>query len=72
MSDRELRSLGISLPGETTETTKVETTAVDTTIESTKMATIATQVNPSHDVVDLSSLEGKKLCQNATEGLPND
>ena len=29
-------------------------------------------MNPFRDVVDLSSLEGKKLCQKATKGLSND
>ena len=35
-------------------------------------ATTATQVNPHHDVIELSSPEGKKLHQKATEGLPSD
>ena len=35
-------------------------------------ATTATQVNPYHDVIDLSSPEGKKLCSKATEGIPKD
>ena len=34
--------------------------------------TTATQVNPFHDVIDLSSSEGKKLHQKATQGLSND
>ena len=36
------------------------------------MATIDTQLNPYHDVISLSSPEGKKLYQKATESLPND
>ena len=33
------------------------------------MDTTATRVNNYHDVVDLSSAEGKKLYQKETEGL---
>ena len=35
-------------------------------------ATTATQVNPFHDVIDLSSAEEKKLYQKATQGLQDD
>ena len=34
-------------------------------------ATTAIKVNPFHDVIDLSSTEGKKMHQKETEGLPN-
>ena len=36
------------------------------------MAKTATQVNPFHDFIDILSAEGKKLCQKATQGLPNE
>lgn len=67
MSDRELRELGISLPGDTPDTNTVEKT-----IDGTTMAATATQVNPYHEVIDLLSPKGKNLHQKATEGLPND
>ena len=35
-------------------------------------AITATQVNPFHDVIDLSSAEGKKLHQKVTQGSPKD
>ena len=41
MSDRKLRELGTSLPSDTTDTTTSNTKAVDTTVESTTMATTA-------------------------------
>ena len=75
MSNRELAALGISLPVTATDATAAghttETTTADTNIVNRSMlATTATQVNPYHDVVDLSSPEGKKLCSKAAEGLP--
>ena len=72
MSNRELRALGLGLPGDATGTATSDTTTVDATIDSATMAITATQVNPCHDVADLSSPEEKTLCQKATEGLPND
>ena len=53
ISDRELRALGIILPA----TTAGETTQ-DTNIDGATMATASSQVNPFHDTIDLSSVEG--------------
>ena len=77
MSNRELAALEVSLPVISTDAatagSTTETTTVDTNIENIKMsATTATQVNPYHDVIELSSPQGKKLHQKSTEGLPND
>ena len=36
------------------------------------IATTATQVNPFHDAIDLSSAEGKKSYQKDAQGLPED
>ena len=72
MPNRELRSLGLGLPGETNHTTTSDTTIVDTTNDSTTMAITATQVNPHHDFICLSSSKRKKLYQKSTEGLQND
>ena len=59
MSNRELAALEISTPAIATH----ETTTVYTSVEKETMsATTATQVNPHHNVIDLSSPEGKKLC----------
>ena len=77
VNGRELSALGVSLPAIVTDTTTAgataETTLVDTNVEhETMSAATATKVNTRHDVADLSSPEGKKLCQKATEGLPNE
>ena len=73
MSNRELAALGVSLSVTATAGPTTESTTVDTNIENTTMpATTDTQVYPYHDVMNLLSPKGKKLCQKATEGLPND
>ena len=56
---RELRDLCIEL--------NQDNTMVTETAEKT-----ATQVNPFHDVIDLSSSEGKKSYQKSTQSLSND
>ena len=77
MSNRDLVKLGISFPVTATDATTAEATTEKTTadtniVNATMSATAVTQVNPHHDVVDLSSPEGKKLCSKGTEGLPKD
>ena len=69
MSNRELRALGVIQTNPITESTGTESTNNTVTMAT---AITATQVNPFHDVIDLSSAEGKKLYQKATQGLPDD
>ena len=79
MSRREVLALGIILPNTTINnvnspsqnTTVANNTVTNTTV---RMATaiIATQVNPFYDIIDLSSAEGKKLYQKATQDLSED
>ena len=57
MSGIELRSLGISLTGDTTDTTTEE----DITVLSTKIDATDTQVHLCHYVTHLASHEGKKM-----------
>ena len=52
--DRGLRELGISLPGDTTDTTTADTASEYTTVDNITIDTIDAQVNPYHDVIDLS------------------
>ena len=66
MSTRELRALGIDV------TNLINTPTTNTNTTPTIMATTALQVNPFHHVIDLSTAEGKKLYQKATQGLPDD
>ena len=68
MSTRELRALGVNTDNLNTNTTAVTTNQVEDTTQSI-MATTALQVNPFHHVIDLSTAEGKKLYQKATQGL---
>ena len=77
MSNIELTALGIILPVTETDTetagaTTDETASATNIDNATMSATAATQVNPYHDVADLSSPEVKKLYQKSTEGLPID
>ena len=70
MSARELRALGIRLLVITTEAKKADdatdATTADVHAYSATMDTTATQVNPFHDSIDLTSVEGKKIYQKAT------
>ena len=70
MSERELRALGIGLLATTTEEktadNATDATPADVHAYSATMATTATQVNPFHDSIDLTSAEGNKLYQKAT------
>ena len=64
MTTRELRALGVMQTNTNTESTNNTVTMAT--------AITATQVNPFHNAIDLSSAEGKKLYQKATQGLPED
>ena len=68
MSNRELRALGVIQTNKNPSPTK---TVINTTITIATAITV-TQVNPFHDVIDLSSAEGKKLYQKAIQGLLED
>ena len=79
MSRRELIALGVTVTNNnqsnTSNANQTSTTTNSTVTNNTvTMATAitATQVNPFHDMIDLSSAEGKKLHQKATQGLPED
>ena len=68
MSRRELIALGVAVTNNnqsnTSNTNQTSTTTNSTVTNNTvTMATAitATQVNPFHDMIDLSSAEGKKL-----------
>ena len=50
----------------------INNNSTQTTNNTMAAATTAIQVNPFHDDIDLTSSEGKKLCQKATRGLPED
>ena len=80
MSRKELRAFGVNT--ETTEdieqisnTKNNDPNSDSNSVDSNNiMATVttATQVNPFHEAIDLSSAEGKELHQKATQGLPDD
>ena len=80
MPRRELRALGINAKTtedieQTNNTNNNDPNSDSNSINSNNImatATTATQVNPFHDVIDLSSAEEKKLYQKATQGLPDD
>ena len=74
MTTRELRALGIEIqePVIQNQTNNVNTNAVQNIHNTMTAATTATQVNPFHDIIDLTSSEGKKPHQKATQGLPDD
>ena len=71
MSQRELRTLGITMSTSQVQTVEVNN---DANQKNTNMATAttATQVNPFHNVIDLSTDQGKKLYQKANQGLPEE
>ena len=80
MSRRELIALGINIkqseepePREELETvTNSNMNDENPIVAAVTIATTAIQVNKFHNVIDLSSVEGKKLHQKATQGFPEE
>ena len=51
---------------------KIEPREEAEAVTNKKMETTAIQVNPCHNVICLSSEEGKKLCQKSIQGFPEE
>ena len=73
MLEREPRDLGFLLEDQVQNPDDdTSNTNNDNQTHAIATATRATQVIPLHGVIDLTSSEGKKLHQKATQGLPTD
>ena len=71
MTTREARALGVAVTERVQQESTIEEQVAhaNQNLQTMATATTALQVNPFHNVIDLTYAKGNKLCQKATQGL---